>query len=384
MKRPFQNSVPKKYNLVLINNQSGKVTFHYACIGEQTTSHALVETGSISEILNKANKSIPFIIHVRGAGILARSVENVPNYKERLLVSGREDEFYFNSFDYPASVLVSFVRKNSIDEFIEPIKAAKGFIWAIYLGPSILPFKSEKQTAIYSDYIISYLSSDQVTISKNEQELSEKQIQSAYLEAIINCTYDKDGRADQFHQAVDEETLKQTKSNYKDYKLFRTLGISILSFFLLALTINYFVVNHLNQVAAEYEQEIAGYQDNFSVLDRIKQEKQRKLILFQNSGMQSGNLLSFYADDIGLTVPKDILLTEMNLFPLLKALKPKHKVEIDNTQIVVLGITSNSKILDDWMEDLEKKEWIQSVEVINYSRLDDEHANFHIIIHIRA
>ena len=382
MKIPFQNSVPKKYNLILIHNQSGNALFHYACINEQTMAHDLTSFETLEEILKKADKKIPFIIHVRGAGILARSVENAPNYKERLLVSGREDEFYFNSYERSGSVLVSFARKNVIDEFLNPITAVKGFVWALYIGPSILPFKLENLQSIQSDYVLSFPSSDQVTISKNEQDLSEKQVQSSYLEAIINYTYQKHPNSDNFNQGIDEEILKQTKTEYKDYRQFRILGLSILSFFLITLTINYFVVNHLNQVAADYEQEIAGYQENFAVIDRTKQEKQRKLILFQNSGMQSGNLLSYYADEVGVTVPKEIQFTEMELFPLAQQLKPKHKVETDNSKIIIHGITINSKVLDDWMEDLERKEWVQSVEVINYSRLDDFNSIFHIIIHI--
>jgi hypothetical protein len=382
MKIPFQNSAPKKYNLILIHNQSGNPLFHYACINEQTMAHNFTSFDSLEEILKKADKKIPFIIHVRGAGVLARSVENAPNYKERLLVSGREDEFYFNSYERSGSVLVSFARKNVIDEFLSPILAAKAFIWALYIGPSILPFKLENLQSIQSDYVLSFPSSNQVTISKNELELSEKQVQASYLEAIINYTYQKNNNSDLFHQGINEEALKQTKSEYKDYKQFRIIGLSILSFFLVTLTINYFLVNYLNQVAADYEQEIAGYQENFAIIDRTKQEKQRKLILFQNSGMQSGNLLSYYADEIGVTVPKDIQFTEMELFPLVQQLKPKHKVETDNSKIIIHGITINSKVLDDWMEDLEKKEWIQSVEVINYSRLDDLNSIFHIIIHI--
>lgn len=383
MKLPFRNSAPKKYNLILIHNQSGNVLFHFACITGQTMAHDLVSFESMEEVLKKADKTVPFIIHVRGAGILARSVENAPNYKERLLVSGREDEFYFNSYERSGSILVSFARKNVIDEFLQPIETAKGFIWALYIGPSILPFKLENRNVIHSDYVLSFPSTDQITVSKNDQELSEKQVQSSYMEAIINYTYEKNSNPDSFYQAIDAEILDQTKANYKDYKQFRVIGLSILSFFLVTLTINYFLVNHLNQVAVDYEEEIAGYQENFAVIDRIKQEKQRKLILFQNSGMQSGNLLSYYADEIGATVPKDIQFTEMELFPLIQQLKPKHKVETDNSKIVIQGITLNSKILDDWMEDLEKKQWIQSVEVMNYSRLDDRNSIFHIIIHIR-
>jgi hypothetical protein len=383
MQLPFQHSAPKKFNLILVHNQPGKPLFQYVCMSEQTSAHDLASFESLEEILKKADRKTPFILHVRGLGILARSVENAPNYKERLLVSGREDEFYFNSYERSGSIVVSFARRNIIDEFLNPVDALKGFIWALYIGPSVLPFKAENLKTIQSDYVLDFPSSDQVVVSKNEQELPEKQIQATYLEAISRYTYQKNKQTDLFSQGIDEEALQQTKANYKDYKLFRTIGLSILGFFLVTLTINYFLVNHLNQVAADYEQEIAGYQENFAIIDRTKQEKQRKMILFQNSGMQSGNLLSFYADEIGMTVPKDIQFTEMELFPLAQQLKPKHKVETDNSRIIIHGITINSKVLDDWMEDLEKKEWIHSVEVMNYSRQDDRNSLFHIIIHIR-
>ena len=383
MRNPFKHSGPKKFNFISILHQSNGSLFQFACIDETTTAHALESYESMEEILKKATKTIPFIIHLRGAGVLARSVENVPNYKERLLVSGREDEFYFNSYERSGSILVSFARKNVVDEFLAPIEAAKGFIWGIYIGPSVLPFKTENPTSIQADYVVSFPSKEQVTITKNEQELSEKHIQSSYLEAIIHELFRKQPHEEVFHQGISEEVLNQTKANYKDYSRFKVIGLSILAFFLITLTANYFLVNHLNQVAADYEQEISGYQDNFAVIDRTKQEKQRKLVLFQNSGIQSGNLLSYYTDDIGATVPKNIQFTEMELFPLVQPLKPKHKVETDNSKITIHGLTANSKVLDDWMEDLEKKEWIQSVEVINYSRLNDKNSLFHIIIHIR-
>lgn len=166
MKFPFRHSAPKKYNLILIINQSGEKSFQYACMTERTTAHELAAFGSMEELLRKADKSLPFVIHVRGLGILARSVENAPNYKERLLVSGREDEFYFNSYERSGSVLVSFARKSSLDEFLDPVRAIKGFIWAIYIGPSVLPFKAEDPKTIQSDYVLSFPSPDQVSISK--------------------------------------------------------------------------------------------------------------------------------------------------------------------------------------------------------------------------
>lgn len=383
MKLSLKHRAPGKYHLILIDHQSEQTTFHYACIGENSGAHELTAFNSVEEIIKKSGKGIPFVVHVRGVGILARSVENAPNFKERLLVSGREDEFYFNSYERSGSILVSFARKNVIDEFLAPIEAVKGFIWSLYIGPAVLPFKTDNQSTVQADYSVSFPSDSAVTIAKSERELSGKQVMGVYLEAIVNQLFGKNPSAAVFHQAIDEKKLEQTKSEYKDFRQFKIIGLSILSFFLVTLTANYFVVNYLNQVAAEYELEINGYQDNFAVIDRIKQEQQRKLVLFQNSGIQSGNQLSYYADDIGTTVPKDIQFTGMELFPLVQPLKPKHKVETDQSRIVIRGITLNSMILDDWMEDLEKKDWVKSVEVINYSRLDNQNSIFHIIIHIR-
>lgn len=383
MKLAFKHRAPRKIHLILIHHQSENTSFHYVCISEHTGAQEPVAFNSIEEIIKKAGKNNPYVIHVRGAGILARSVENAPNFRERLLVSGREDEFYFNSYERSGSILVSFARKHVIDQFLEPIEAVKGFIWSLYIGPAVLPFKTDGQSSVQADYHVSFPSESSVNISKSEVLLSENQITKAYLDSISNHVFQKGASETVFHQAIDEKKISQTKSEYADFKQFKIIGLSILSFFLVALTANYFIVNHLNQVAADYEMEIAGYQDNFAIIDRTRQEQQRKQVLFQNSGIQSGHLLSYYADDIGTTVPKDIQFTTMELFPLVQPLKPKHKVETDQSAIIIKGITLNSRILDDWMEDLEKKDWIKSVEVINYSRLDNQNSIFHIIIHIR-
>ena len=57
--------------------------------------------------------------------------------------------------------------------------------------------------------------------------------------------------------------------------------------------------------------------------------------------------------------------------------------DADEISISVRGSWSDYHVSFNWMEDLEKKEWVQSVEVINYSRLDDRNSIFHITIHIR-
>jgi len=181
---------------------------------------------------------------------------------------------------------------------------------------------------------------------------------------------------------LDETRFEQTKADYKEFVRFVKLGIGILGFFLIALVGNYFYVNHLNTVAAQLETDIAGYGENLALSDRLQQEKQRKLVLVDNSGIQSVKYLSFYLDEIGASVPAAIQLSSLETFPLLEPLKPKRKVELNSKHLTISGFSSSSKVLDDWMEALERKEWISGVELINYVRINDQKATFQLLLKI--
>jgi Tfp pilus assembly protein PilN len=183
-----------------------------------------------------------------------------------------------------------------------------------------------------------------------------------------------------YYQAILPEAFAESKAKFKEQNTFERLGIGILAFFLLSLSANYFYVNHLNQIAAEKELELSSYGQQLSLIDRLNQEKNRKIQLFESSGLQSNEFISFYLDELGKSVPSTITLTVLETFPLKEGLKPRKKVEIDRETIAISGLCNTSKTLDDWMEKMERFSWIKSVELINYLRQEDGTSFFQLKI----
>lgn len=343
------------------------------------------------ELLKKAGKNLPYVIHFTGFGVLARIAEFAPNYRESLLVTGGEDDFYFSSYELKSTVAVSFIRRSLVETLLEQLTAAKAFVWGIHTGPVVLAellVGSSGVDSLSLDYSVTIANGDIKKLERNAEAPKRFATDSgfldtdaAYVEAIRRLTLQPQ---ENYHQGLDEKTQQSTKANYKEYVRFVKLGVGILGFFLVALVGNYFYVNHLNDEAAQLESDISGYGENLALIDRLQQEKQRKLLLIENSGVQSSKYVSFYLDDLGSSVPSAIQLTTVETFPLIEPLKPKRKVELNTQHITITGWSGSSKVLDDWIETIERKKWVNGVELINYVRINDQKATFHLLVKINA
>jgi Tfp pilus assembly protein PilN len=390
---------PRKFVLVQVELEQQEQ--HVRFVVMQTKASGTAESigwtvvGNAEELIKKAGKSLPYVIQFTGFGVLARIAENVPNYRESLLVTGSEDDFYFSSYELKSTVGVSFIRRSLVETFMNTLVTQKVFLWGVHTGPvpliallggDILPLNPSPKGEVKLDYTLELHNNDLKKLERNTGERKRFATDAgflgtdaAYAEAIRRLTVHP---VEHYRQGLDEETLNATKAGYREYVRFVKLGIGILAFFLVTLVGNYFYVNHLNDVAAQLESDISGYGENLAMMDRLQQEKQRKLLLIDNSGVQSSKYVSFYLDEIGASVPKTIQLTSLEAFPLIEPLKPKRKVELNTGRITITGWSGSSKVLDDWMEAIERKKWVTGVELIHYARVSDQKATFNLLVKI--
>jgi hypothetical protein len=142
----------------------------------------------------------------------------------------------------------------------------------------------------------------------------------------------------------------------------------------------YFYINYLNTEIANLEVDLTLTNDTVSLLEKLKQEKNRKELLVSNSGVQQKEFLSYFLDKIGETVPKAISLQVLEVFPLSETLKEKRRVELQQHIIEIEGTSPESETLDDWMERMNRFEWVRSVELINYLKSNNSNASFKLLI----
>jgi hypothetical protein len=135
----------------------------------------------------------------------------------------------------------------------------------------------------------------------------------------------------------------------------------------------------LNQQIADLEVELTLNNDNLSLLEKLKQERIRKELLVDNAGVYQKHFLTFYLDKIGGTIPAQIDLQELYLFPLKEALKEKRKVVFEKQTMHLVGTTPSSELLEEWMNKLNRFSWIKSVQLVNYLK-SEGNASFKLLI----
>ena len=146
---------------------------------------------------------------------------------------------------------------------------------------------------------------------------------------------------------------------------------------------NYFYQNYLQNQVAQLESELMVQNDNLALLDRLDQEKERKKLLVTSAGTISKRFSAYYLDQIGESVPDKIVLNKLDLFPIDGKLKQKQKVLIKSDLITIEGSTTSNKELDKWIGQLDRKEWVHQVEVMNYIKNDSLPAEFLLQIKIK-
>jgi Tfp pilus assembly protein PilN len=379
--RPLRRFV---YVQIMLSGQEREM--RYTVVGSAKSGLVWHEASDVAALLKKAGKSLPYVLHFRGFGVLTRISENVPAYREMLLVNGHEEDFYFNSMT-AGGIGVSFLRLSLVQSLIDELRSGKAFVWSLHAGPvPLIALAEGRDLSMKYDFSVEIQGGRLVRLEKNNDTvkplpgtfLSEDE---AYIAAMRLLTIaPPEGYAD----GLREEERESVKSDFKEFTRFIKLGVGMLSIFFFALVGNYFYIGFLNDKAAQLESDIAGYGEDLALTERLGQEKSRKTMLVENSGVQSRRYLTFYLDEIGSSVPATIQLETLDAFPLTQALKPKRKVELNRENITVTGFSSDSKVLDDWMEMLEKKSWIKAVELINYVRINDRKAAFNLLIRIKV
>lgn len=386
MKNPLQNSWnPRRAVVIILNYSTAGISYTAAKVNGKSQG-TFTPFDDLKDLVKKHGKEQPYLVHVSGTGILTRAVENIPNYKEQLIVNGDKDDFYFTTFEAGSRLVTSFFRKSLIADEIEELKSLKVFVLNVTCGivPCLLHIAESGKIAF--DHEISL---------ENGRLESFKRTETAQAQCLIGTRFMEfeEALAESLAMNLEEpssllsggfsaEEKQASLQNWTDYSKFRFFGVAMVSAILLLLLGNYFYLNTLNQQVADLEVELALNNENLSLMDRLEQEKIRKEQLILTSGINGRSFTSYFIDAIGKTVPSSIKLTEMHIFPLKERLKQKRKVEIDQENIEVLGLTYSSSVLDDWMEKMNRFEWVGRVELLNYMKLNERQAEFKLLIRI--
>jgi len=377
---------PKSFVMIFLHFEGNQTVFSGLKIRKKTDISDMEDSvyfENLEELVKFYGKSTPYHLHVHGTGILSRKISNAPNFKEDLIINGNVEEFNFTTYSDGQSIVASFFRLEIIERFLGELKALKVHLLGVSSGEVPLFTLLKENGSVSFDYLISKKEGSIDNFIRNEAISKRALYKHNYfskLQLTAIALYSNYMDPDEGYTSSSQNDYKHGNEEYVQFAQFKFYGISVLSILFAAVVSNYFYQNHLNNKIAELELELSISIENLSFLDRLGQEKSRKMQLVQNAGVNSKRFMSFYLDEIGRTAPKMINLTDLELYPIISKLKNKQRVEVDNSRIIVYGVTNDNEVLDNWIEKLDEFEWVKSVELMNYLKNEEGRADFKFII----
>ena len=96
----------------------------------------------------------------------------------------------------------------------------------------------------------------------------------------------------------------------------------------------------------------------------------------------SNSNLSKYIDELGISVPATILLTQLNFQPNKGIVKADKPLVFDANKITIKGTSKVDEAFSEWIALLEKKSWVAGVSIREYGqgKKNNSIANFEFTI----
>lgn len=353
---------------------SGNAT-HYRLLQLQKKGDSLSilnETKEISfEALQELSKNTPLLLAFSGKGIISKKVGNKGNYLKEIIFNASAEDFYTYQVLSATHNFVSVARKEVIDEVLEKFRTLDFQIVDFSIGPFVasrLAFL-EKQALPVQDYILQLNENTVVAFQKSNENqtitIDDETIETnslTLLATAIQYSYPSE------EILYDDGSILEDRETFKYKKRFNRLAITTLLFFLITLLGSYIALLYYNDQYVNYNSQLKNLNDTYSKVKELKDEQLQKQAILNESGTLTNAFLSQYTFEIGKTVPKTINLTSLEVNPLQNRLKQNEKLLFNTNQIVLSGETKESAMLNYWVKDLKKLQWVSKIEIVSFKR----------------
>jgi hypothetical protein len=356
---------------VLLQKKDEKVTV----LGKQTGFK------KISEIAENIPENIPIQLCVNGKGVVSRKIESKPTDSideiMHQVIPGADIRLMYYTLSENKenqSIEINIVRKEIIDPILLEFKNFNLFVTQINPGTSALvPIISllDAETIVSKHYSITpnEISGYKIASGQSEQPSShlvaDERTDGDYIlpfGAAIGWFLK--------HQSQDTNFQKITTENNEEFYAFKKLKFTIvtgLSFIFIVLLINFLSFGALTKKNNNLNSFLSRYKNEMEKVVNLKQEVRIKEKYLYENNLLSGTKMSYYSDRIALLVPKEIVLSELNIHPGYE--KTSGSKNISSFQLNKIKIEGRGSIenLQEFILSLEKELWISDVDLENYN-----------------
>ena len=354
---------------------------------------ASFKENTVEDLVKKLPKHQHIVLIVNNDKVLSKTIESKQTEALKLVYSAfpniKLDDFYFEVLTRTNTHFINICRKDYISTLIETFANHQLSILNISLGNhsliNLVDFLQEK---------IVYSSNAKIILDNNELIKIEKG-------SIASESYDVNGSRvsnDQLlsFSAALQPILKNNLTNsnfsteknrledtYKQTRFFN-LFIKFGGLFILGvLLINFFFFNHHFDSVNELEQVSEINQSTKNQIQILNETVSKKKKMVDDLLKSNGSKSSFYSHTIIKSMPKTSLLSDYHYQPLLRRIKEDTPIELSENTITISGTTIKSADFSEWINHLEKMEWISKVSIIEYRNTNSKKSEFKISILIK-
>lgn len=140
---------------------------------------------------------------------------------------------------------------------------------------------------------------------------------------------------------------------------------------LFALIVNFLFFNSYFSEIQELRELNTLNSSQKELLQQLQKTVAKKEQLIKDVQQSSSSKSSYYIDQIIQTLPKEIRLDELEYQPLVKTIKEDQEIEFEVNTIVIQGETNETRILSQWISDLEQLVFVTNLAISDFQKLED-------------
>lgn len=344
---------------------------------------------NLNELLEILKKDIPLILVVDGKGILNKKIDSTNEVDVNWNKNIDYQSIYYTSALAASVNYMSFCRRNIVDEYIEQFKQNSFEILDVFIGSFmsvILKAEIEKPIVLSNELILKFEDNLLVDFERNNQSISKKSYKIGDDEVASDFLH-LYAAAVQFYILSDEisktdfENLELEEVIYK--RAFNGLGIFMLVFFLTALLISFFSIRYYSAENAQLNLENVYSKETYQTILNLEKQKANKNEILKQAGLLSSHFITYYQFEILKSIPQNIELKELSIFPLKDQIKENKKAEFVSGVIVVKGQMQSDDLFSNWLISLKRMDWIQNFEIKNLKKDKMNYTHFELHIKIK-
>lgn len=342
---------------------------------------SLPVTREINELLAVFNNDLPVALAVSGRGILHKKVmapgSDIQKNLLAILPNAKAPDFYIQQFHIEQDIIYSLIRKQTLHDLLALFKNAKLAVTHVVLGglsiDAILPLiRPEKDDYVFGGHCVRAVNASVVDYryEKNEYRRESVQLDDEWIEESLLVPYGTgiQALAASGQPALEIEALALERSEQAHKRFFKIFGAGALIVFLVVLLINFFLFNHYNARYLELSGNRTRFSDYRVNLDSVSRKISARQSFLNNAGWMKPSMVSFYADEIGASIPASIRLTELSVNPYQETrTRVEKKIVFDPGKITIAGACNTPTDLNPWIRNMKQMPWVGAVEIQNYT-----------------